>query len=279
MAIYKPTELIHFLDGLGINPKKALSQNFLIDGNIIRKIVAKAQIQPGDVVIEIGPGPGSLTEALLDSGARVIAVEKDTVLARSLERFKGPDRQLEVFCADILDFPIEHHLKPGQKAKVIANLPYNIATSIITQLVMKHGVIEKLLVMVQEEVARRITAHPSSKEYGSLTVFLDFHSQPRYAFKVSKNCFFPIPNVQSAVVELVLKDPPEVSDEEAFFNMTRTSFEHRRKMLRSSLRDLYLPEHIEKALETIGKSNLSRPEELSLDEFLQLFSLLNPKLG
>src|SRR5689334_13272428 len=103
MAIYKPTELISFLEGLGINPKKALSQNFLIDGNIMRKIVAKAQIQPGDVVMEIGPGPGSLTEALLESGARVLAVEKDTILARSLKRLQGPARQLEVFCADILD--------------------------------------------------------------------------------------------------------------------------------------------------------------------------------
>jgi 16S rRNA (adenine1518-N6/adenine1519-N6)-dimethyltransferase len=276
MPIYKPTELMQFLDELGINPKKRLSQNFLIDGNIIRKIVREAQLQPGDPVIEIGPGPGSLTEALLSTEARVLAVEKDAVLAQALERLKNPSNHLDVFCEDILSFSLEEHLKSDKKAQVIANLPYNITTPILIKLVPMHRWIKRIIVMVQEEVARRMTAKPGTKEYGSLTVFLNFYANVHYAFGVSGHCFFPVPDVQSAVVTLDLKEPPLVEDEAQFFKMTRTAFEHRRKMLRGSLRDLYPPAAIEAGLTMLQKSPLARPEELSTEEFLILFNHLKP---
>jgi len=283
MPIYKPTELHQFLSELQTGPKKRLSQNFLIDGNIIRKIVETAHLEPGDVVLEIGPGPGSLTEALLDKGAHVIAVEKDTVLAEALNRLKSPTRNLDVYCADIMEFPIEEvlakALSTGKKARVIANLPYNLTTPIIAHLIEMRSVISSLHVMVQEEVARRFVAHPGNSDYGSFSVFLNFFSNPRYGFLVSRNCFFPAPKVQSAIVILDLKEPAVVSDQTKFFVMTRTAFGHRRKMMRGSLRELYAPEAVMQELTAIGKNPLARPEELSLDEFIRLFERLQASVA
>lgn len=277
MPIYKPSELHEFLDELGINPKKSLSQNFLIDGNILRKIVNTAEIEPGDVVLEIGPGPGSLTEILLEKKARVIAVEKDIVLAQALERLKTSGKNLDIYCEDILKFPMEEVISKkadGKKAQVIANLPYHLTTPILIKLVPMNKHFSSLILMVQEEMARRITSKPGTKDYSSLTVFLNFFSEPRYAFTVSSHSFYPRPKVNSAIVILNLKPPPPVSDQEKFFVLTRTAFEHRRKMLRSSLRSIYHQQNITVALNEIGCNPQARPEELSLNEFLQLFEKL-----
>lgn len=278
MAVYQPSELIEFLSGLGIRPKKALSQNFLVDGNIIRKIVATASIEPGDVVLEIGPGPGALTQLLLQAGATVIAVEKDSILAQALKRLNPPDGRLHVFEQDIMQFKFDEvlksYLKPHQKAKVIANLPYHLTTPIIANLVCLPHLFSDLLLMVQKEVAERFTSAPNTKAYGSFTVFLNFYSQPHYAFTVSKNCFMPKPKVESAIVRIVVKETARVSNQAAFFKLTRTSFEHRRKMLRASLKDLYPSEKVMEALEKIGFSATSRPEQLALQDFIQLFELL-----
>ncbi len=279
MPIYKPSELRVFLDQLGIAPKKGLSQNFLIDGNIIRKIVAVSEVHPDDTILEVGPGPGSLTQALLDTGARVVAVEKDTVLAQALERLQTPAEQLKVFCHDILTFPLHEEIprfmREERKAKVIANLPYHLTTPILTQLSPLRELFTSLTVMVQEEVARRLTAQPGTSDYSSLTIFLRFYTHPHYAFTVSRNCFYPAPKVNSAVVVLKLREPPLTGkDVETFFELTRTAFEQRRKMLRASLKGLFPPQTIEKALEEIGQNPLARPETLSLEQFLQLHALL-----
>ncbi|MBA3957547.1 MAG: ribosomal RNA small subunit methyltransferase A [Parachlamydiaceae bacterium] len=279
MPIYKPSELRQFLNELGISPKKVLSQNFLIDGNIIRKIVEAADVQPGDVVLEIGPGPGSLSEALLEKGAHVVAVELDDTLAQALKRLDTDDHRLHVYCEDIMQFPIvetlEKLLPAGKKAKVIANLPYHLTTPILAFLIPLNGLFSSLTVMVQDEVARRFTALPSTPEYSSFTVFLNFFTKPRYSFTVSKRCFFPEPSVQSAVVSLELKPPPQIADPDNFFKMTRTAFSQRRKMMRASLRELYAPEAVMAALEAIGKDPQSRPETLSLEEWLRLFEVLS----
>lgn len=286
MAIYKPTELHAFLRELGIAPKKGLSQNFLIDGNILRKIAAASCIEAGDLVVEIGPGPGSLTEELLRQGASVLAVEKDAALASVLKRLQREGGQeecekktsLKVFCDDIMTFPLEETLAKEAKGKlpvkVIANLPYHLTTPIIAKLVPHHHLFSSLVLMVQEEVARRFVAKPGTSEYSSFTLFLNFYCRPRYAFTVSRNCFYPSPKVDSAIVILDLKPPPAVSNVEAFFKLTRTAFAQRRKMLKGSLRSLYPQEAI---LEALGKLKLSpntRPEELSLEQFLLLFEAL-----
>lgn len=271
--MYRPSELRQFLSHLGIMPKKGLSQNFLIDGNIIRKIVKTAEVKPGDTVLEIGPGPGALTEALLEAGAHVIAVEKDELLASHLERFKDGPGKLDIYCEDIMSFPIPERLAGMNQVKVIANLPYHLTTPILISLIAHRSYFSTFTVMVQEEVARRFTAFPGSKEYGSISVFLHFYTLAKYAFTVSRQCFYPVPKVDSAVVHLAVREPPNVN-EETFFRMTRTAFEHRRKMLRASLRDLYSPEKVTKMLIEMGQNPLARPEDLSLEEFLSLHQKL-----
>jgi len=278
MPIYKPSELHQFLEQIGASPKKGLSQNFLIDGNILRKIVLTADVQLGDIVLEVGPGPGSLTEELLKSGAHVIAVEKDPIFAEALARLKTSENKLDIYCADIMTFPLDETLLPlvsgSKKIKVIANLPYHLTTPIIASFITQRHLFSTMVLMVQDEVAERFAASPKTSEYSSFTVFLNFYSKPRYAFMVSSSCFYPKPKVNSAIVVLELKEPPKVSDLDGFFALTRGAFKQRRKMLRSSLRDLYSPAAIEAALVHIGVSPLSRPEELSLEQFLELFQAL-----
>lgn len=269
MPIYKPSELMRFMDELGIAPQKRLSQNFLLDGNILRKIIELAHVQEGDVVLEIGPGPGALTELLLEKGAFVIAVEKDPILARELSRFKG---NLEVHCEDILCFPMQEALQKYQgKVKVIANLPYHLTTPIITELMPRSDLFSEVVVMVQEEVAQRFVSDPGRKEYGALSVFLRFYSEPKYGFKVSRHCFHPQPKVDSAIVRFKLHKKFEHVDSVAFFTLTRTAFSQRRKMLSKNLKSLYPKTPTANLLSAMGKSPMARPEELSLEEFLILF--------
>lgn len=277
-AVYRPSELQAFLQSLGIHPKKGLSQNFLIDGNIVRKILATAAVAPGDIVLEVGPGPGALTQALLEAGAHVIAVEMDAVLAKALERFRGPTHSLEIITSDILKVSLDEIVGPklvtGKKAKVIANLPYHVTTPIITRMVPRNDLFQSITVMVQKEVADRMTSPCGNRVYGSLTVFLEFYSTPTYAFTVGKNCFLPPPKIDSAVVHLDMHVPTSVTDHEGFFRLTRTAFEHRRKMLRASLRDLYSSETVTHALEKLQMNPLARPEDLSLSDFVRLFEVL-----
>lgn len=278
MALSSRSELLQFLTDQGIRPRKSLSQNFLTDGNILRKIVQLAEVTPGDTVLEIGPGPGALTECLLAAGAIVVAVEKDEKLAAALSRLQTSDKRLHIVAADCLEVNINTlmapFLRPGRKAKVVANLPYQITTPIVTHLSPMHHLFSSIIVMVQEEVARRYVGKPGTKDYSAISVFLQFYTHPKYGFKVSRRCFLPAPKVDSAVIRLNPKEPPKV-DEERFFQMVRRAFQQRRKMMRGSLRDLYPPTVVISALEAIGKKETARPEELSLDELLQLLSQLN----
>lgn len=256
------TELKAFLADLGVSPKKGLSQNFLIDQNIVTKIVEEAQVEKNDYVLEIGPGPGALTEGLLKKGAEVVAVELDSVFARALNRFP-----IKVYNEDFLEFSFEKLAKPG---KVVANLPYHITAPILTRLVPRRDLFSTLTVMVQDEVARRLTAPPKTKEYGSLSLFLQFYAELRYAFRVSRTCFYPIPNVDSAIVTLTLKEPPKVADEEAFFALIRLSFSQRRKMLKKRLVPQFGLERVTCAFQAAGIDSNARAEELTLEQFLTL---------
>lgn len=265
MAVYKPSELRQLLEEMGVSPKKGLSQNFLIDGNILNKIVELADVKQGENVLEIGPGPGALTEFLLDRGANLIAVEKDDLWAQRLEE-KFP--QVTVFNQDILSFNFDKHIPPN--TKVVANLPYHITTPILSRLIQRKNLFSEVIVMVQDEVGQRMTSKKGTKDYGSLSVFLNYYSDPHYGFKVKRTSFYPAPKVDSAVVKLIIKTPPKVSDEEAFFKMVREAFNHRRKMLRGSLSKLYAKEAIEKALPYPE----ARPENLSLPELIALFEAI-----
>lgn len=279
MALYKPSTLRAFLEEIDASPKKSLSQNFLIDGNIIRKIAALAHVQPGDFVLEIGPGPGVLTEELLARGAHVLAVEKDRKFASALHRLQTQDQRLTVIEGDILEQDLSKVLKP--RTKLVANLPYQITTPILTAFLPKKVFFESITVMVQKEVAARFTALPSTSDYSSITVFVQFYSDPHYGFTVEPTCFYPPPRVKSAVVKFTLKDhlPPAYSgsSEEAFFAMTRRAFQQRRKMIRSSLKLVYDQESIDRGLEKIGKGLQVRPENLSLADFLILSHEIHQK--
>jgi 16S rRNA (adenine1518-N6/adenine1519-N6)-dimethyltransferase len=273
--MYRPSELHSFLDQQGLSPKKRLSQNFLIDGNVIRKIIAVADVQPNDLILEIGSGPGSLTQALLTKGAEIIAIEKDRSFAKALERLQTNDQRLHLYYDDILTFPFEElnqFKKEGQKIKVIANLPYHLTTPILQRLLVRNDLFSSCTLMMQEEVAQRVTAQPSTPHYGSLTLFIRFYSHPSYGFGVNRRCFYPIPKVNSAIVRFELHEPPLTGTNcNAFFILTRTAFGHRRKMLRVSLKVFFPSQVIEEALIAIGKNSLARPENLSLEDFLQLY--------
>ncbi len=257
------SELLQFLEQIGAFPKKGLSQNFLVDQNIVRKIVELAEVKNGDSVLEIGPGPGALTEALLAAGARVLAVEKDHLFAKHLLRFQTADERLQVECADVLKFPFEQ-LTSG-RWKVVANLPYNITTPILEKLVGSASRFESFTLMMQKEVADRIQAKPSTKAFGSLTLFLQFHTRVHGAFAVAPTCFYPAPSVHSTVLRLNTRTPPAV-DETQLFALIHRAFQQRRKMLTSSLREI--GKEVAEALVSIGVVRTARPEELSLEQWI-----------
>jgi len=267
--MYRPTELLEFLKQLGVRPHKGLSQNFLIDGNIVRKTVQVAAIKKGDRVVEIGPGPGALTQELLTQGAFVLAIEKDPIFAKALLRLQTKDPRLEVTTEDALEFDFRNKLFPN--TKIVSNLPYHVATPILTRLAPLNHLISSLTVMVQKEFADRLAAAPKSEDYSSLTVFMNFYTQFKSSFIVEPPCFYPRPKVRSTVIHFLLKKPPHVSSEERFFQMTRAAFQQRRKMVRTSLKQIYDGSVIEKGLVQAGLAPLCRPEELSLDDFLRLF--------
>ena len=270
MPIVNPSELKKFLNDHGINAKKSLSQNFLIDANIVSKIISAAEISNNETVLEIGPGPGALTEKLLETEAVLFAVEKDKFFAKLLSRLKN--NKLKIFQEDILNFDIENNIP--KKTKLVANLPYSLTSNILQRFLPLHEFFSKCIVMVQEEFARRITASPGNKDYGSFTVFTNFYSKPKYLFKISPKCFYPQPKVSSAVISLTLSPPPKVPSIKKFFTLTRTAFGQRRKMLRSTLKKIYHPEDIVLALEKLKINPQARPEELSLQNFIDLLHLL-----
>ncbi|MES2344356.1 MAG: 16S rRNA (adenine(1518)-N(6)/adenine(1519)-N(6))-dimethyltransferase RsmA [Chlamydiota bacterium] len=270
MSIFRPSELHAFLEELGISAKKSLSQNFLIDGNILDKICTLAEVAPGDRVLEIGPGPGALTQALLKKGAHVTAIEMDHVFATHLKRLDG---NLTVIEGDFLALSLETLLQGNQRFKIVANLPYQITTPILAKLVPLHSLISSITVMVQREVAKRFVAKPNTKDYSSFTLFLEYYGKTTYGFTVEPTCFYPRPGVRSAVCRIDLSASYQLP-EEAFFQLTRTAFQQRRKMLRASLKSLFQPEHIESALQALNLTPTARPEQLSLENFIALFHTL-----
>lgn len=274
MSIYKPSVLKEFLSLSHSHPKKALSQNFLIDGNIVRKIIDAAQVQMDDVVLEIGPGPGALTEALLIKGAFVTAIEKDAVFAQQLYRLQDLGK-LKIYEEDFLLFDLEKFLHSKKsKIKVVANLPYHITTPILLTLLPHYDKIDSLTIMVQKEYGDRMVAAAKTPHYSHLSLLVSFFCQAKLIFTINPNSFFPKPKIRSAIVHCKLNPPFLTNDVDAFFFLTRSAFQQKRKMLRSSLRSLAPSECIEQALQTIHLSTTARPEELDLQKFLSLFKQL-----
>ena len=266
--MYQPSELRAFLSAHGIQADRRLSQNFLVDGNVVRKAVDCAEIKSDELVLEIGPGPGALTQELLNRGAR------------ALDRFQTQDQRLTIIAADFLSLSLSELLAGPKKAKVVANLPYSITTPILVRLLQVHDRLESITVLVQKEVAERMAAPAGTKAYGSLSVLVQFWSTVKYQFTVSPSCFFPKPKVASAVVRLTLSPPPLPEEEHSsFFALTRHAFNHRRKMLRGSLQHFFNKVDIEKALEACQLSLSTRPEELSVQHWVNLYHRLPRPTG
>lgn len=262
------SELIPFLKELGTAPKRGLSQNFLIDMNIVKKIIALAEIDSNDSVLEIGPGPGALTAALLDAQARVFAIEKDTVFAHALSRLQTSDLRLNVANADALDFP----LNTIAAKKVVANLPYHITTPLLERLFSCS--FSSCTLMVQKEFAIRLLAQSGSKDFSSLTLFTQFHANIKGMFHVSSRCFYPKPSVDSTVIRLDFRPPPLIQPE-PFFKLVRRAFQERRKMLSTSLQEFYSASKVKDSLSRAGMRSDSRPEMLSLEQWLVFFREIN----
>ena len=264
------SELIPFLEELGAAPKKSLSQNFLIDPNVGKKILHTAGIVPGDVVLEIGPGPGALTSLLLQAGATVYAIEKDRIFANALARLQTPDQRLIIYSGDALEIPFE--TIPFQK--VVANLPYHITTPLLEKCFQNP--FTSLTLMIQKEVAARLFAKSGTKEFGSLTLFAQFYANLDSHFTVSNNCFYPKPSVDSSVIHLTKRKEPPPLTQEQFFPLMRRSFQQRRKMLSTSLQEFSSALQIKQALKTSHLREDARPEQLSFDQWVEFIKNLLP---
>ena len=273
--IANPSVTRHILSAFHLRASKRLGQNFLVDASVVQGIVAASEVAAGETVLEIGPGIGTLTQGLAEAGARVVAVEIDkklpAVLAETLRGYEN----ITIVPGDILKLNIVETLglSPGETFKVVANLPYYITTPIIMTLLEQRLPIERLVTMVQKEVAVRMTARPGSKDYGALSIAVQYFTEPRMVMDVPPRAFLPAPEVRSTVVACTIRDVPRVQplDERFFFRLTRAAFGQRRKTLLNALTGAGLTkEAIRAALAVAGVPENARGEQLSLEAFARL---------
>lgn len=258
------------------NFKKWLGQNFLKDATIPKKIVSTAHILDNSLVIEIGPGAGALTKELALRAKQVLCYEIDDSLEEVLDRELLGFSNVDVVYADFLKRDVKRDLKSYsfQHLYVVANLPYYITTPIITKIIEENLNVEKIVVMVQKEVADRFSAKPGSREYGSITVFLNYYFHIKKEFLVNRNSFVPKPNVDSIVVSLTKRQEiPILKNSGLFFNLVRDCFRFKRKTLRNNLKEYNL-EKIEEILKTYHFDLSARAEQLPLDIFVAISNYL-----
>ena len=271
-GLLDPRTLRAIAADLNLKPTKKRGQNFVVDANTVRRIVALAGVGPDDVALEVGPGLGSLTLGLLDAGARVVAVEIDAVLADRLPQTvheRRPDRahDLVVLTADALAVS---SLPDPQPTALVANLPYNVSVPVILHLLATFPGLTRGVVMVQSEVADRLVAVPGSKVYGTPSVKLAWYASARRVGTVPPAVFWPVPNVDSGLVEIVRRDPPSVqATRSEVFGLIDAAFSQRRKMLRSGGLSSVLNDPVG-ALTRAGIDPTARPESLSVGDFARL---------
>ena len=270
--IASPQVTNHILHRFKLRADKKLGQNFLIDENIVRNIVAAAELSDKDTVLEVGPGIGTLTQGLAESGASVVAVELDKRLLPVLDTTLEGYDNVRIVNGDILQVDIMQTVGVDE-FKVCANLPYYITTPIIFALLEKRLPMERLVAMVQKEVAERMAAKPGGKDYGALSVAIQYYTEPEIAFIVPPSSFIPAPSVDSAVIVCKRREKPpvEVCDEALFFRVVKAAFSLRRKMLNISLKNMGIKgEQVAKWLELAGVDGKRRAETLSLEDFAAL---------
>ena len=279
--IASPAVTRHILKSFGLRASKRLGQNFLVDAAVVRDIVAAAEIEAGDSVLEIGPGIGTLTQGLAEAGARVTAVELDKKLPAVLAETLAPYDNVRIVPGDILKTDIRT-LMNGAPFKVVANLPYYITTPILLALLEQQLPLTHIVTMVQKEVAERIIAAPGSKIYGALSVAVQYHTEPRIVREVAPRSFIPAPEVASAVIACKKREKPPVEtlDERMFFRVARASFGQRRKTLANALLGTGASKDaVRRALEEAAIDEKRRGETLSLAEFARLANAFSAMQG
>ena len=282
-----PQNTIEILQKYNFNFQKKFGQNFLIDEHVLDKIIRAAEITKDDYVLEIGPGIGTMTQYLACAAREVTAVEIDRALIPILEDTLKEYDNVSIINEDILKVDIAALAKEkngGRPIKVVANLPYYITTPIIMGLFESHVPLESITVMVQKEVADRMQVGPGTKDYGALSLAVQYYAEPYIVANVPPNCFMPRPAVGSAVIRLTRhqKPPVEVMDEKLMFRLIRASFNQRRKTLANGLKnsgELNLSkEVITAAIEKLGKGSSVRGEELYLEEFARLTNIIKEEM-
>ncbi len=274
-----PRNTIEILQKYNFNFQKKYGQNFLIDTSVLERIIKAAGITGEDLCLEIGPGIGTMTQYLAETAREVVAVEIDKNLIPILEETLSDYGNVTVINDDILKVDLNRIVEErneGRPIKVVANLPYYITTPIIMGLFEKQVPVKSITVMVQKEVAERMQAGPGTKDYGALSLAVQYYAEPEVVAKVPPNCFIPRPNVGSAVIRLTRHEKPavQVEDERKMFSLIKASFGQRRKTLVNSLSNA--PElgisrdHAAEALEKMGLSLMIRGEALTLEQFAEL---------
>ncbi|HLR21490.1 MAG TPA: 16S rRNA (adenine(1518)-N(6)/adenine(1519)-N(6))-dimethyltransferase RsmA [Tissierellaceae bacterium] len=278
--LYSPRYVKRIIDKYDFRFSKSLGQNFLIDGNIVGNIVESANITKSDYVLEIGPGIGTLTEELARKAKKVVAIEIDEGLLPVLDETLEEYDNIEIIHGDILDIDINKLIQEkfnNTPVKVVANLPYYVTTPIIGKLLEEVNYIDSITVMVQKEVADRMVADPGSKVYGSLSVFINFYTDPEISFRVPKTVFMPQPKIDSAIIKLNIKEDIPNIDKDKFFKVVKAGFSKRRKTILNSLSSYGFntdKETIRKCLEQANIKEKERAEKLSIEDFINISTIL-----
>ena len=275
MTLYQ--QVREFLNRTGTRPKKRLGQNFLIDPNLLEKIVRAAELTGADSILEVGAGLGFLTSALATTAKKVLAIEFDNVLYVELQRKFSKTSNVTLIQADILKVDLSALLNefPPPNTKIIANLPYYITTPILWKLLEHHEQISICVLMVQKEVAQRIVAPPGNKVYGALSIGVSYYAQTEIVRNLAPDRFYPSPQVDSTIIKLKMHDAPKVAvvDEALFFRIVRASFQFRRKMLRNALLRSGVPiavEELDAVFDQLAIDPRRRGETLDITEFATL---------
>jgi 16S rRNA (adenine1518-N6/adenine1519-N6)-dimethyltransferase len=281
-----PKETIEILNKYHFVFQKKFGQNFLIDTHVLEKITRAAGVTKDDMVVEIGPGIGTLTQYLCEAAREVVAVEIDKKLIPILEDTLSPYENVSIINEDVLKVDLNKLVQEkngGRPIKVVANLPYYITTPIIMGLLEAHVPVDNITVMVQKEVADRMQSGPGSKDYGALSLAVQYYAEPYIAANVPPNCFMPRPNVGSAVIRLSLhkENPVKLKDERLMFKLIRASFNQRRKTLANGLNNSdeikLSKELITEAITELNLSPSIRGEALTLEDFAALSNLIYEK--
>jgi len=279
-SIATPSTTNKIVQKYNLTLKKSLGQNFIIDENILINMIKTSEIAKDSGVIEIGPGIGALTEQLAIAAKKVVAYEIDERLLPVLEDTLSPYQNIEIFHEDILNVnlhqTIKKHFSGVSNVHIVANLPYYVTTPILFALLEADLPITSITIMIQKEVAERMAANPGSKEYGSLTIAVQYYTVPKLVMEVPKTVFTPAPKVTSAVLHLVKRKEPlvQVEDEKYFFSIVKASFAHRRKTLRNNmisfLKNRLSKEEIDEVFAEVDIDSRRRGESLSIQEYASL---------